>query len=47
MHSVLHLEEVQQSAGLCYVIPPPMRRQVVAPFHDWQVANFPVEVLSS
>ena len=45
MHSVLHLEEVQQSAGFCYVVPPPMRREVEAPFHDWQLANFPIEVL--
>ena len=47
MHSVLRLEEVQQSAGFCYVIPPPMRKQVEAPFHDWQLANFPIEVLNS
>jgi hypothetical protein len=47
MHSVLYLEEVQQSAGFCYVVAPPMRRQVEAPFHDWQLANFPIEVLNT
>src|SRR5918997_2355290 len=47
MHSVLHLEELQQSAGFCYVVPPPMRREVEAPFYDWQLANFPIEVLNS
>jgi hypothetical protein len=47
MHSVLHPREVQQSAGFCYVVPPPVRRQVEAPFHDWQLANFPIEVLNT
>lgn len=47
MHSVLHLEEVQQSTGLCYVVPAPMRREVEAPFHDWLLTYFPIELLNS
>jgi hypothetical protein len=47
MHSVLHLEQVQQSAGFCYVVLPPMRSQVEAPFHDWQLTYFPIEVLNT
>jgi hypothetical protein len=44
---VVHPGEVQQSVGFCFVVPPPMRRQLEAPFYDWLFANFHIEVLDT
>jgi hypothetical protein len=38
---------VQQSAGFCFVVLPPARRQVEARFHDWLLADFHKEVLDT